>query len=62
MKVEVAVLGLIVPTVCVYVKQHWTGFKAQELCQIRGGGPYSTYGLCGRKATLNRLRAQELRV
>ena len=34
------------------------GFRAQELCESRGGRPglpvpNSPYGLCGRKATLN---------
>ena len=61
-KVEVAVLGSIVRTVSVDVKQHWTRtlgpFRAQEVCESRGGrsglpGPNSPYGLCGRKATLN---------
>ena len=43
-------------------------FRAQELCESRGGRrglrvPYSPYGLCEHKATLNlnpRHRAQEL--
>ena len=73
MKVEVAVLGSIVRTVSVDVKQHRTRtsdpFRAQELCESRGGHPglpvpNSVYGLCGRKVTLNynclRVRAQEL--
>ena len=39
-------------------------FRAQELCESRGGGPglpvpNSSYGLCGRKATL-KYRAQNL--
>ena len=34
------------------------GFRAQELCESRGGRPWlpvpnSAYGLCGREATLN---------
>ena len=41
------------------------GFRAQELCENRGGRPglpvpNSPYGFCGRKATLKN-RAQELR-
>ena len=56
--------------VSVDVKQHlkkkaiW--FRAQELCESRGGHPglpvpNSPYGLCGRKATLEHsVRAQEL--
>ena len=54
-KVEVAVL--IVFMVSVDVKQHRTGFRAQELCESRGGHPNSPYGFCGRKATLNRLQS-----
>ena len=51
MKVGVTVLGslsLTVPAVSVDIKQHWTPV------------PKSPYGLCGRKATLNCQRAQEL--
>ena len=63
MKVEVDVLGslsLIVPMVSVDLKQHFkkktSEFRAQELCESRGGRPglpvhNSLYGLCGRKAT-----------
>ena len=59
-KVEVVVLGspsLIVRTVSVDVKQHWTQAE-QELWESRGGCPglpvpNSPYGLCGRGATLN---------
>ena len=48
------------PTVSVDVKQHfniaWP--RAQELCESRGGRPghpvpNSSYGFCGRKATLS---------
>ena len=63
MKVEVAVLGspsLIVCTVSVDVKQHWTNdwtVRARELCERQSGRsglpvPNSLYGLCRRKATL----------
>ena len=36
--------------------------RSGAVCESRGGrpGPNSTYGMCGRKATLNRLQAQEL--
>ena len=64
MKVEVAVLGsptVIVLTVSVDVKQHWTLTalrRVQELCESRCGRPgfpnrNSPYGLRGRKATLD---------
>ena len=62
MKVEVAApgfLSLTLRTVSVDVKQHWpkTSFRAQELCESRGGRPglpvpNSPYGLCGREAAL----------
>ena len=51
MKAEVTVLGslsLTVPTVSVEVQQHWTSV------------PKRPYGLCGRIATLDCQRAQEL--
>ena len=40
------------------VQRGWGQFRAQELCESRGGRPGfpvpdSPYGLCGRKATLN---------
>ena len=66
MKVEVAVLGspsLTVLVVFVDVKQQSTTCsRAQELCKSRGGRPElpvpnSPCGLCGRKATLNKLRS-----
>ena len=39
--------------------------RAQELCESRGGRPgfhvpNSPHGLCGRKATLNRIESSEL--
>ena len=38
---------------------HMQSLRDQELCESRGGrpglrGPYSPYGLCGRRATLKR--------
>ena len=53
MKVEVAVLGLIVRMVSVDLKHHESG--AQELCKSRGGRPGLSVpnkpdGFCGPKA------------
>ena len=48
--------SLIVHTVSVDVKQHWTlTVVVQELCESRGGRPWLPvpFGFCGRKATLN---------
>ena len=63
MKVEVDALGspsLIVRTVSVDVKQHYTCtfYRVQELRESRGGRPglpvpNSPHGLCGREGTLN---------
>ena len=66
MKVEVAVLGspsLMVPYgLCgrkemKHEEEEEIAFRAQELCESRGGRPrllvpYSPYGFCGRKATV----------
>ena len=71
-KVEVAVLGspsLIIRTVSVDVKQHWTrsqNFRAQELCKSRGGCPglpvpNNPYGLCGRQATTKKRKRKKRR-
>ena len=76
MKVEVAVLIVLKDMVCADVKQHrrCQCFRAQELCESRGGRPRlpvpnNPYGLCGRKATLSEMlpteeprRAQEVGV
>ena len=72
-EVEVGVLGsssFIVFMVAVDVKQHLkTNYtlRAQELCERRGGRfglpapntPYSPYGLCGCKATLEEEEEEE---
>ena len=73
MKVEAAVLGspsltVLMVSACGRKATLNLNRKAQELCESRGGRPGlppvpdSSYGLCGRKASLNLLsiRVQEL--
>ena len=60
-KVEVVVWASLVPTVSVDVKQHWTDTEVRSRVKVEVAvlGPTCPYGLCGRKATLNRHRGQE---
>ena len=51
----------------VYLLTYCVAYRAQELCESRGGlpgrpVPNSPYGLCGRKATLRRQKRSHTRV